>query len=215
MEQIELKAEPRTLIGRHVRRLRAQGYVPAILYGSHVAATPIQIDGKTLERTLTRASGKLISLQIGSDMAVLTLAREIQRDSIRHHVLHIDFYQVVMTEKITAEVPLVFTGEAPAVAEQGGILVHGLNTVEVECLPGDLPPAIEVDLSGLAEFNAMVTVADLPVPSSVTILSDPDSVIARIEQPRMVEEAVGEVAVSAEPALVGRRAEQAAEEEEE
>lgn len=216
MEQIELKAEPREFIGRQVKRLRVQGYVPAVLYGHQVKTTPIQIEGKTLQRVLAKAGGNtLIALQIGKKRPVLALAREIQRDAIRHNILHVDFYQVVMTEKITAEVPLVLVGKAPAVEEHGGILVHGLNTVEVQCLPADLPSSLEVDLSSLAEFNDLVSVADLQVPSSVTILSEPESVIARIEAPRMIEEeeAVEEAEVVAEPALVGKREEEAEEEE--
>jgi large subunit ribosomal protein L25 len=220
MEQIELKAESRTLAGRHVKRLRSQGYVPAVVYGSQVDTTPIQVEGKILHKVLAKAGGNtLISLQIGDAEPVLTLAREVQRDIIRHNILHVDFYQVVMTEKLAAEVPLVLTGEAPAV-ENGGILVHGLNTVEVQCLPADLPSAIEVDLSPLTEFNDFVSVADLKVPSSITILSDLESVIARIEAPRIVEEEVEvveeEVEVPVEPELVGKaeREEEAEETEE-
>ncbi len=211
MEQIELKAEPREWIGRHVKRVRTQGYVPAVLYGSHIEPTPIQIESKALQKVLAKAGGNtLVALQIGKKRPVLTLAREIQRDVIRHHILHVDFYQVVMTEKITAEVPLVLTGKAPAVDAHGGILVHGLNTVEVQCLPGDLPSSLEVDLSPLAEFNDLISVADLQVPPSVTILSEPESVIARIEAPRMMEEEeeeVEEAVAAAEPELVGRKEE--------
>ncbi len=217
MEQIELKANPRQLTGRRVKRLRAEGYVPAVLYGSQVEAAPIQIEGRTLQRVLAKAGGNtLIALQVGRKKPVLTLAREVQRDTIRHHILHVDFYQVVMTEKITAEVPLVLSGQAPAVAEHGGILVHGLNTVEVQCLPADLPSAIEVDLSTLTEFNDTVTMAELSVPASVAILSEPESVIARIEAPRIVEEeevVVEEVEAAVEPELVGKREPEEGEEE--
>jgi len=208
MEQIELKAEPRTQTGRGLNALRGQGYVPAIVYGSRTVATPIQLEAKGLQKVLAKAGqNQLISLRIGDKEPVLALAREVQRDALRHHVLHVDFYQVVMTEKITAEVPLVLIGEAPAVESLGGILVHGLNTVEVQCLPGDLPSAIEVELSPLTELHDFLTVADLRVPSAVAILSDPDSVVARIEAPRVTaEEAeLEEAAVSAEPELVGRR----------
>jgi large subunit ribosomal protein L25 len=214
MEQIELKAERRAFTGRHVKRLRAQGMVPAVLYGSHVEATPIQLEGKALQRALAKAGGNvLIALQIGNKKPVLTLAREIQRDPLRHHILHLDFYQVVMTEKITAEVPLVFVGETPAI-KHGGILVHGLNTVQVQCLPADLPAAIEVDLSPLVEFHDMISVADLQVPPAVTILSEPGSVVARIEAPRLVEEEVEVAAAPAEPELVGKRKPEEEEEEE-
>jgi large subunit ribosomal protein L25 len=221
MEQIELKAEPREVLGKHVKQVRAQGYVPAVLYGSKIETTPIQVESKTLHKVLARAGGNtLIALQIGRKKPVLTLAREVQRDILRHNILHVDFYQVVMTEKITAEVPLVLTGEAPAVREHGGILVHGLDTVEVQCLPGDLPSSIEIDLAPLTDFNDMLTMADLPVPPSVTILSEPESVIARIEAPRMVEEeevvVEEEIPVPVEPELVGKREpEEEAEETEE
>ena len=214
MEHIELKAERRTLTGRQVKRLRAEGYVPAVLYGSQVEATPIQLEGKALHKALARSGGNvLIALQVGSKKPVLTLVREIQRDSIRHHILHMDLYQVVMTEKITAEVPLVFVGESPA-AKRGGILVHGLNAVHVQCLPSDLPSAIEVDLSSLVEFHDMVSVASLQVPASVTILSEPGLAVARVEAPRLAEEEEPEVAaVPAEPELVSKRKYEEAEEE--
>ena len=208
MEQIELKAELREISGKHVKRVRAEGYVPAVLYGSEIQAVPIQIESKALHRVLAQAGGNmLISLQVGSKKPVFTLAREVQRDALRHHILHADFYQVKMTEKITAEIPLVFTGEAPAVKEQGGILVHGLDSVEVQCLPADLPSSIEVDLSSLAAFHARLTVADLRVPSSVTILSDLESVIAHIEAPRKAEEeeVVEAAPAMAEPEVVGKR----------
>ena len=214
MEQIELRAEPRVVKGKQVRNLREQGLVPAILYGSQIDAMPIQIESKTLHKVLAQAGGNtLVSLQIGDKQPVLTLAREIQRDIIRHHIVHVDFYQVVMTEKITAEVPIILTGEAPAVEEKGGVLVHGLNTVQVQCLPGDLPPSFKVDLSSLSDFNSLVAVADLQVPPSITIISDPDSVIVRIEAPRMIEE-VEEVAPPAEPELIRRVAEAEGEETE-
>jgi len=143
------------------------------------------------------------------------LAREVQRDTLKHHIIHVDFQQVVMNEKITAEVPLRLVGEAPAVRELGGILVHGIDRLEVSCLPGDLPPAIDVDLSQLTRLHDSIAVAGLNLPSSITVLSDPETIIARIEAPRIseaVEEAV-EAPTSVEPEVVGRRERAAAEEE--
>jgi large subunit ribosomal protein L25 len=213
MEQVELRAESRALTGKHVKRLRVQGYVPAVVYGSHAEATSIQVESKALHKALAQAGGNtLIALQIGNDQPILTLAREVQRDTIRHHVLHVDFYQVVMTEKISAEIPVVLVGESPAVKEKDGVLVHGLNSVEVECLPADLPSSIQVDLSSLTDYNNLVSVADLPVPPSVTILSDPGSVVVRIEAPRLLEEELEERMEAAEtpmePELARRRREE-------
>jgi large subunit ribosomal protein L25 len=211
MEQIELKAEVRETTGKHVKRVRAAGYVPAVLYGSHIQATPIQIESKAAHKALARAGGNtLIKLQVGDNEPVLTLAREVQRHYIHRHILHADFHQVVMTEKISADVPLRLTGEAPAVKELGGILVHGLDRVQVECLPGDLPAFIEVDLSSLAKLHDAVAVAGLRLPPGITVLAAPETVIAHVEAPRKAEEeVVVEEAAPAEvePELVRKRAE--------
>ncbi len=218
MEQIELQAEPREISGKHVKQLRAKGYVPAVLYGSKIKATPIQIASKPLHKVLAQAGGNtFIALQVGDKKPVLALAREVQRDALRHHIIHADFYQVVMTEKITVEVPLVFVGDAPALKD-GGILVHGLDAIEVQCLPADVPPSIEVDLSSLTDFHSRVAVADLHLPAAVTILSEPESLVAHIEAPRKAEEEVVEEVVAAaavEPELVAKREKKEEEEEEE
>lgn len=215
MEQIDLNAEVRTEVGKRVARSRAQGYVPAVVYGSHYAATPIQVEARALQKALARAGGNtLIRLQIAGREPLSVLAREVQRDTLKHHIIHVDFQQVVMTEKITAEVPLRLVGEAPAVRELGGILVHGIDRLEVSCLPGDLPPAIDVDLSQLTRLHDSIAVSSLQLPPTITVLSDPETIIARIEAPRIseaVEEAV-EAPSGAEPEVVGRR-ERAAEEE--
>ncbi len=217
MEQIDLNADLRTQIGKQVQQLRAQGFVPAVVYGSHYAATPIQIEAKTLQKALARAGGsKLIRLQIAGREPISVLAREVQRDLLHHHIIHVDFQQVVMTEKITAEVPLRLIGEAPAVKDLGGILVHGVDHIEVHCFPADLPAAIEVDLSALSRIHDTITVGDLKLPESITVLTEPETMIAHIEAPRVaeaVEEVVPEEAPAIEPELVKRRAEREEEEE--
>jgi large subunit ribosomal protein L25 len=218
MEQIELKAEPRKISGKHVKQLRAEGYVPAVLYGSKIKAALIQVASKPLHKALAQASGNtFISLQVGDKKPVLVLAREVQRDVLRHHIVHADFYQVVMTEKITVEVPLAFVGDAPA-TKDGGILVHGLGTIEIQCLPADVPPSIEVDLSPLTDFHSRISVADLHLPAAITILSEPESLVAHIEMPRKAEEeevVVEEAAAAVEPELVAKREKKEEEEEEE
>jgi large subunit ribosomal protein L25 len=211
MDQINLNAEVRTAIGKGVARMRAGGLVPAVVYGSQRAATPIQLESKALHKALALASGNtLINLQIANGEPVSVLAREVQRDTLRHHVIHVDFQEVVMTEKLTAEVPLRLVGEAPAVRTVSGILVHGIDRLVVHCLPGDLPATIEVDLGVLAEIHDAITVGDLTLPASVTVLADPETVIARIEAPRVMEaeELPAAVAPAAgEPEMVAKRAE--------
>ena len=207
METLELKAEVREVTGRRVKHLRQEGLVPAVLYGRGLEPALLQIKAKSLGKVLMEAgTHQLISLQVDKKKPLMTLARDIQRDVIKHDYLHVDFFAVKMDEKVTAQVPLVIEGVAPAVKDQGGILTQGLDEVEIECLPKDLISAIGVNVEELVEFNDTVTVADLKVPSSITVLSDPDSMVAKVEPPRKeeeVEEVEEEVAeVSAEPEVL-------------
>lgn len=189
METLELKADVRQITGSRVKHLRQEGLVPAVMYGRDVEATLLQIDAKSLQKVLAQAgTHQLISLQVDNKKPLMTLARDIQRDVVKRGYLHVDFYAVMMTQKVTAEVPLVLEGQAPAARDKGGILTQGLDTVEIECLPGDLISAISVNVEGLTDFHHSITVADLKVPSSITVLSDPDSMVAKVEPPRKVEE---------------------------
>lgn len=204
MEALELKAEVRQITGKQVAQLRRQGYVPAVIYGNNLENDLIQIEAKALRKVLAQAgTHQLIALQVGNKRPMMTLARELQIDSIKRSYLHVDFYAVNMKEKVTAQVPVIFEGVSPAVKDLDGILVHGMTELEIECLPGDLIAAIEVNIEGLVELDDMITVADLKVPSSITVLSDPESMVAKVEAPRIEEEAVEEEApVSVEPEVL-------------
>jgi large subunit ribosomal protein L25 len=220
MEALELKAEARDGHGHSAKELRRQGLVPGVVYGRGIETEQVQIDAKSLQRVLSIAgTHQLISLQIGQSRPRLTLAREIQRDPVKRHYLHVDFYAVKMDEKVRAEIPIVLKGEAPAVEELDGIVTHGLDELEIECLPSDLVNSIEVDISGLANLNDTITVADLKVPETITVLSDPDSMVVKIEAPRTAEslEALeAEMAApSAEPERVGKREAEEDEDEDE
>ena len=208
MEILELKAEERELTGRHVKYLRQKGLVPAVLYGRNTASILLQVEAKALHKILKEAgTHQLISVQVGNKKPLMTLARDIQRDNIKHSYLHVDFYAVKMDEKVTAQIPLVIEGVAPAVKDKGGILTQGLNEVEIECLPKDLISAIEVNIEELVEYNDTITVADLKVPGSITILSDLDSMVVKVEPPRKEEVEVvaeEEVEVTAEPEVLIR-----------
>jgi len=205
MEALELKAELRQLGKGHAKSLRLQGYVPAIMYGQGKEAQLLQIQARELEKVLAVAgTHQLVALQVASNKPVMTLARDIQRDVIKREYLHVDFYTVNMAEKVHAQVPLHLVGHAPAV-DAGGVLTHGLDMVEVECLPSDLVAAIEVNVSGLVKFSDSISVADLQVPATITILSDPESMVAKVEAPRKAEDlaALDEVdAAFAEPEVI-------------
>lgn len=214
MEALELKAEVRQITGKQVAQLRRQGYVPAVIYGNNLENDLIQIEAKALRKVLAQAgTHQLIALQVGNKRPRMTLARELQIDSIKRSYLHVDFYAVNMKEKVTAQVPVVFEGVSPAVKDLDGILVHGMTELEIECLPADLIAAIEVNIEGLVELGDMITVADLKVPSSITVLSDPESMVAKVEAPRIEEEAVEEEApAGAEPEVLTAAKEKAGEE---
>ena len=215
MERIELKVEKRTLLGKKVKRLRRQGLIPAIIYGHETEPIPVQIEERELTRVLAQAGpNRLITLRLDGQPR-LALAREIQRDVITDKLLHVDFYTVVMTEKLSAEVPLVLVGESPAVERREGVLQHGIDTVEVECLPGDLIHSIEVDLSELKELGQAIYVKDLKVPPSVEILTDSEEMVVKVV-PIVEEVEEEEVAVApGEVEVVTKRKEEEFEEEKE
>ncbi|MFQ5813623.1 MAG: 50S ribosomal protein L25, partial [Anaerolineae bacterium] len=182
MEQIELKMQKRKVLGKKVKNLRREGLVPAVLYGHETDSVPLQVEERELNRVLARAGGhRLIALKIGrARKRRMALARDVQWDVITRKPLHVDFYAVVMTEKITTEVPLVFVGEAPAAEQVGAMVLQGLDEVEVRCLPGDLIEAIEVDLSGLEEIDQAIYVKDLRVPPTVDVLTDTEELVAKV-----------------------------------
>lgn len=217
MDRIKLNAKDRTVTGKKVRRLREAGWVPAILYGASIESRPLQIEETEAEEIITEAgTSQLIDIQIdGTDEPVMALVRDLQRDPIRRNLLHIDLYQVDMGQRITVEVPLVLVGDSPPVKNQEGVLIQTKETIEVECLPIDLIEAIEVDLNTLTEIGQQITVADLAVPATSEILSDPNEMVVRVshadEGLELEEEEVEEV-LEIEPELVAEA--EAAEEEE-
>ena len=196
MDQVELLAASRDILGKKVRFLRRQGITPTNLYGHNIKSTALQIETSLLKRALAQAGkSSLIALKVdGAKRPKMVIIRNIQRDPRSSELLHVDLYQVKMAEKLRLEVPLLFVGEAPAIKEQGGILVQSLNSLEVECLPSDMPHNIEVDLSGLAEIDQALQVKDLPVDDNVTILTDPEKMVVQIARSRV--EVVEEVPVA-------------------
>ena len=218
MEQIELAAARRTVTKNAAKRLRREGRVPGILYGHAVENVPLEFEALTLKRTLAKAgASQLIQLRIDAASSTQpVLAREIQRDVLSGDPTHVDVLAVSMTEKITAEVTLTLIGEPAAVATGEGLLLQGTNTVEIECLPGDLIPTLEVDVTDL-ELNSALYVSDVRVPDNISILSDPQELVAQVvyEEVEEVEEEEEELFVEEQPEVevIGRG--KAEEEEEE
>ena len=194
MEQIELKVGKRTIIGKKVKALRREGIVPALLYGPKTEPIPVQCDERELQHVLAMAGGtNMISLRIGdTGKPRMTLVSDVQRDAITNELYHVDFYQVVMTETVKAEVNIILIGQPPAVQQSDVMLLQGADSVEIECLPGDLIHSIEVDLSGL-EIDDVIYVKDLQVPDNVTVLTDGDELVAKVQPLYIPEEEEEEV----------------------
>ncbi len=214
--QIELAVTPRSILGKKVKRLRRQGITPANIYGHALPSQAVQVPTPDLARTI-RIVGRNAMLQLhveGEKKRRPVFVRHVQSDPITDEFLHVDFYQVSLKEKIRLEVPLVIVGEAPAVDVYHGILLQSVNVITVEGLPADLPPHIEVDVSGLAEIDDAVHVKDLEVTPDVTLLVDPELVVAKVAAPRLVEEEVEEEVEVPEEAVEGEKVEAEAEEKE-
>lgn len=189
MQTIQLSAQTRSLVGRAVRQLRAQDVIPAVMYGHGTETVSLSIPRKTLQQAYEQAGeSTLVDLQIDSATPVKVIIHDVQRNGITGRIAHVDFYKVNMKEKITAEVPLVFVGEAAAVKTLGGVLIKNLIKVDVESLPADLPHELTVDISKLATFEDKITVADIQLPAGVTIQAEATEAVALVEPPRSEEE---------------------------
>ena len=160
MEQIELNVSPRTVIGKRIGALRRSGSVPAVLYGRHQEPVHLQANDRELMKVLVKAgSSRLVALRIAGEAEPhMALVREIQREPIKGNLWHVDFYGVSMTEEITVEVPIRYEGTSPAAALNEGILTYGSDTIEIECLPGDLIDAVVINLSGLLKVGDAIHV---------------------------------------------------------
>jgi large subunit ribosomal protein L25 len=218
MEEIVLQAKHRNVIGKQVKTLRREGLIPAVVYGSGIEPTPISLDWKETSRFLANVSASaLIALDIDGERHKVVV-REKQREVLTGALQHVDFQAISMLEKLRLSVPIVLTGEAPAVSEYDGIVTIGMETLPVESLPGDMPEALTVDISGLREIGDSILVKDLEIPDNVTILHDLEDVVVNITAPapEEVEEVEEEEELEAEePELVerGRREEEEKEEE--
>jgi large subunit ribosomal protein L25 len=219
MEEVVLKANHRTLIGKQVKAMRREGKLPAVIYGHHIDPIAITMDLHDASRSLTGlAPSALVTVDVdGETHKVLVI--EKQRNKISGMLLHVDFLAVSMTEKLRSQVYIEIVGLSPAIKEFSGVLMTGMDQVEVECLPQDLPERLVVDVSGLAEIGDGIYVRDLAVPPGVKILEEPDSMVALITAQSAVEEeeVVEEVAeaVGEEPEVLERGKKEEEEEEEE
>ncbi len=212
-QPLTLQLETRSILGKKVRQLRRQGITPVHLYGKGIQSLHLQGESAAVRRIVTQAGGTApVSLSIEGDRAShMAFIREVHRHPLTETILHVDFYQVPMTELMQAEVPVYLVGEAPAVRLHNGILLQPLHAVRVECLPLEMPQYVELDIAGLDDFEKALHVSDISLGDKVTVLNDPEDVIARVNPPRVIEEEIP--AVVAEQEALAEEAEQPAEAE--
>ena len=206
-----LAAEPREISGKRVAGLRRDGRLPAVVFGRGLDSTSVSIDTHAFD-LLRRKTGPnaLVDLSIGGDKPQPVLIHGVQVHPVTRRPLHVDLFLVRMTEELTVDVPLVPVGESTAVSTDGGTLLHGIESVRIKALPDHLPQSIEYSIESLVDFDATIHVSDLAIPSDVTLLTDLEEVVARVQAPRVeVEEepVVAEGEEAAEGAAEGEGAE--------
>jgi large subunit ribosomal protein L25 len=186
-----LNVEPRAKTGRSVNQVRKAGYVPGVLYGQGDDAVTVKFREIDFVRIL-RAGGfsQLIGLDGLGGKPVNVLIKSMQRHPVRRSILHVDFYKVQMDVKIQTDVPVVMVGESDAV-KGGAVIMHHMDTVLVECLPGNIPESFTADMSKLVNISDTITIADLAVPDDVVILAEPNApVIGLTISRKLAEDAV-------------------------
>lgn len=189
MDKLILKAEKRKVIGRKVSKLRRGGVVPANIYGKKVKSLAIQTSLNEFEKVFKKVGETgLVELQINGDKRPV-LVHNIQLDPLTDVILHVDFLQVDLKEKVIAKVPVEVVGESPAEKQGLGTVVQYIDEIEVEALPQDLPEKFEIDRANLTEVDQLIAVKDLPIDKQkVEVKADLEQILVKVEPPRKEEE---------------------------
>lgn len=211
---ITLEVIDREITGKQVYRIRQANKIPAVFYGHGTANKNLAMEYVPFEKVYKEAGENTI-IDLTLNGAILkALIADISYEPIKGRIAHVDFKQVRMDEEITAMVTVEFVGECKLVKEDGGVLVHNVSELEIKCLPGDLIHEIEVDISGIVNWDDVISIKDLKLPSTVEIIGhDADDVIAMVSEPKVEEEApvvVPEAAAAAQPVAEGKEAPKAA-----
>lgn len=211
----QLTAQKRDIRGKAVKVLRRDGLLPAVVYGHGHDSESIQVEAKAFD-TLRRQAGRnaLVDLKLDGGRATPVIVHGIQEHPVNRHTLHVDFYVVKMTEELVVDVPVVTVGTSEAAEKQGGTLLLLMNTIKTRALPDAIPQSLELDVTPLESFDAVLHVSDLRLPDGVTLVTDADEPLARVQPPRVEEEPVlaeeveeGEEALEGEAVAEGAPAE--------
>ena len=191
MEKVILKAEQRDVIGKQVKAMRRAGKLPAVIYGRHTDPINVSLDAHSASLLLGRlTSSSLVTIDLGGK-EYPALVREKQRDYIKNRLLHVDFLTVSLTETLRASVAVNLVGVSTAVKDYNAVLVTNLQSLEVECLPADLPERIDIDIAVLARPGDGIRVRDVQVSDKVRLLDDPDTMVAVATFAKVEEEGAG------------------------
>jgi len=206
-QQAKLTAQRRTQVGRNaIKKIKAAGMVPGVIYGSAQEPVNLQINGRELLNVLSHASGEniLVELEIldgGEKQNALAMIQEIQHHPLQREILHVDFHAVSANETVSAEVPIETVGEAVGVKVHGGLLEHILRYLEVECLPADLPQVIEVDVTTL-DVGQSLHVRELKLPPGVEAITDAEQTVVAVVESRVEEEVVEPLVTPTAPEVI-------------
>lgn len=196
MGKVQIKAEKRALSKNALQSARREGYLPAIIYGRHFKPVPVRVKVKDFEGAYAQAGeSSLVYVDLGGE-SLPVIIHDVAKDYVADRFIHADFYKVNLDEKVTADVPVVLTGEAPAVKNLGGILVKNINSIKVEALPQNLPSQIEVDVSKLQNFREEILIKNLALPAGVEVKDKLGAIIALIQEPISQEELDKQLAVT-------------------
>ncbi len=209
MNRISLKATERKILGKKVNKLRREGIIPGHVFGKKIETEHVSVKSADFIKVYKEAGETgLVDLKIGEEKVKPVLIRQVQVDPVRGEMLNIDFYQVNLLEKTTVNVPILLIGEEPEIVHTGeAVVIQPMMEIEVEALPDDLPENIEVDISSLKAIDDAITVERLSVPSGVTILAEPESVVVKLdnavtaEMQALLEEQAAEAAAATETVI--------------
>ncbi|MBI4272251.1 50S ribosomal protein L25 [Candidatus Uhrbacteria bacterium] len=189
MSLYSLQAKTRNKLGKHASQVRIERLIPAVVYGNKVENQVLTVSRSEFEKVYAGAgASNLVDLIVEGGSELPVLIHDVQRDPRINEVIHIDFYQVNMAEKLSAHLPLKFIGESKAVKGLGGILIKNFSHIEVRCLPKDLVPEIIVDIGVLHTFEDVIKIKDLAVPDRIEVLATPTAIVATVTAPLTDEE---------------------------
>lgn len=205
--EIRLRVQLREVTGKQTRKLRAQGLTPGNISGGGKPSISIQMSQRELTDILKKPGAPILRISVDpsgeTDTAMLT---RVERNAISTAILHVDFRRVNLADPIKARVPLHTTGDSPAVKDYNGVLLHLMESVEVEALPANLPDTLTIDISGLVELNSTLTAKDIILPANVQMLVAPDEPIIIVKAPRVEAVEAEQPAAEAQPAAAGEAA---------